>query len=45
MSAQGMGVLDAVKLELVWTRLISTVDEAAKAIIRNLLLDALQRGK
>lgn len=26
--------LDAVKLELVWTRLISAVDEAAKAIIR-----------
>ncbi len=26
--------LDAVKLELVWTRLISAVDEAAKAIVR-----------
>ncbi|MDB5413085.1 MAG: hydantoinase [Rubritepida sp.] len=29
-----MAKLDAVKLELVWTRLISAVDEAAKAIVR-----------
>jgi N-methylhydantoinase B len=29
-----MTQLDAVKLELVWTRLISAVDEAAKAIVR-----------
>jgi N-methylhydantoinase B len=29
-----MGVLDPVTLELVWTRLISAVDEAAKAIVR-----------
>jgi N-methylhydantoinase B len=29
-----MGALDPVTLELVWTRLISAVDEAAKAIVR-----------
>ncbi|MDP6706388.1 MAG: hydantoinase B/oxoprolinase family protein [Alphaproteobacteria bacterium] len=31
---EGSAVFDAVTLEVLWTRLISTVDEAAKAIVR-----------
>lgn len=34
MSGPRTTILDPVKLELVWTRLISAVDEAAKAIVR-----------
>ena len=36
---------DAITLEVLWTRLISVVDEAAKAIVRTSFSTLVQRGQ